>query len=190
MKNLVSVDVEHVYRIFNLGATSLVSAACEGDTDIMPATWVCPLNTTPALATAVIDSTHYTRKLIEKSGYFVLSLPTLSIVRETLYLGSVSKNDEADKIEKSGAKIDKIDGFDIPYVEGCAAVVVFKVIPQAHNEKTYDLFIGEAVAAWADPNVFSEGHWHFEEGNDSNRPLHYVAGGHFITSGNAYDIEI
>ena len=107
MQNFKPVELEDVYRLFNLGATSLVSAADGDDVDVMPATWVCPLNTTPALSTAVIDSVHYTRKLIDKTGYFMLSLPSLEIARETLYLGSVSKFDEADKIEKSGSKLFK-----------------------------------------------------------------------------------
>ena len=65
MQNFKPVELEDVYRLFNLGATSLVSAADGNDVDVMPATWVCPLNTTPALSTAVIDSVHYTRKLID-----------------------------------------------------------------------------------------------------------------------------
>ena len=56
MQNFKPVELEDVYRLFNLGATSLVSAADGNDVDVMPATWVCPLNTTPALSTAVIDS--------------------------------------------------------------------------------------------------------------------------------------
>ena len=67
MQNFKPVELEDVYRLFNLGATSLVSAADGDDVDVMPATWVCPLNTTPALSTAVIDSVHYTRKLIDKN---------------------------------------------------------------------------------------------------------------------------
>ena len=69
MQNFKPVELEDVYRLFNLGATSLVSAADGDDVDVMPATWVCPLNTTPALSTAVIDSVHYTRKLIAVSGH-------------------------------------------------------------------------------------------------------------------------
>lgn len=83
MQNFKPVELEDVYRLFNLGATSLVSAADGDDVDVMPATWVCPLNTTPALSTAVIDSVHYTRKLIDKTGYFMLSLPADQPVRRT-----------------------------------------------------------------------------------------------------------
>lgn len=102
---LKPVALEKAYRIFNVGATALVSAAHKGKTDVMLATWVCPLNIEPSRVKACIDSTHYTRPLVEKSGYFALALPTKkAIARETLYLGSVSKNDEPDKLEKSGAK--------------------------------------------------------------------------------------
>ena len=114
MVELKPVALDKAYRIFNVGGTALVSAAHEGKTDVMPATWVCPLNIEPSRVTACVDSTHYTRPLIEKSGYFALALPTKAIARETLYLGSVSKNDEPEKLEKSGAKFFTMDGWDIP----------------------------------------------------------------------------
>lgn len=188
MQNFEPVKLEDVYRLFNLGATSLVSAADGDDVDVMPATWVCPLNSTPPLVTAVIDASHYTRKIIEKTGYFMLSLPSLAIVRETLRLGSVSKFDDASKIEKSGVELARFEGCAVPTVKGALCAVLFKVIPNEFNEKNHDLFIGEAVAAWADAKVFSEGHWHFSD-NESSRTLHYVAGGHFLTIGKAYDVK-
>ena len=190
MQNFQSVQLEDVYRLFNLGATSLVSAADGEDVDIMPATWVCPLNSTPALVTAVIDASHYTRKLIEKTGHFMLSLPSLAIARETLYLGSVSKFDNAAKIENSHAQLHYFEGCDIPTISGSLCAVHFKVIPNEFNEKTHDLFIAQAIAAWADTRVFSNGHWHFAEGDESSRTLHYVAGGHFLTIGKAHDINL
>ena len=150
MPQLIPVDLQYVYRLFNVGGTSLVSAAYNGQEDIMPATWVCPLNIVPSRVTACIDSHHYTRPLIEKSGMFALALPTMSIVKDVLYLGSVSRNDVDDKLAKSGAKFFKMPGYDMPFVEGCACYCVFKTLPEEHIAKAYDLFIGEAVAAWAD----------------------------------------
>ncbi len=79
-ENFVPVAADKAYRLFNLGATALVSAAYKGDEDVMPATWVCPLDLVPFKTTAVIDHTHYTRPLIEKSGRFALQLPTVAIV--------------------------------------------------------------------------------------------------------------
>ncbi len=190
MNHLKPVALDKAYRIFNLGATALVSAAHEGDTDIMPATWICPLDLDPFLTTAVIDSSHYTRVLMEKSGYFALSLPAKGIARETLYLGSVSKFDEADKLAKSGAKIATMPGYDIPFVEGSVAFAIFEIVPEARNQDRYDLFIGKCVAAWADERVYNDGHWSFDGQSDDLRPLHYVAGGHFFTTGEACEVEI
>lgn len=126
MQNFKPVELEDVYRLFNLGATSLVSAADGDDVDVMPATWVCPLNTTPALSTAVIDSVHYTRKLIDKTGYFMLSLPSLEIARETLYLGSVSKFDEADKIEKAAPSFSSSKVATFPPSKECSVLCFSK----------------------------------------------------------------
>ena len=188
MPELIPVALENVYRLFNVGGTSLVSAAYEGKEDVMAATWVCPLNIVPSRVTACIDSTHYTRPLVEKSGMFALALPTMSIVETVLKLGSISRNDDDQKLEKSGAKFFKMPGFDMPFVEGCACYAVFKVLPQAHIEKAYDLFIGEAVAAWADPRVFDGRHWLFEKAPKSLSTVHYVAGGHFYGIGQVVDV--
>lgn len=188
MLHLKPVDIDKVYRLFNIGSTPLVGAAFEGDADVMPATWITALNYDKV--TAVIDASHYTRRLIEKSGYFALTVPSKAIVRETLYLGSVSKNDAPDKLAQSGAKFFSMPGFDLPLVEGGVGFAVFRVIPEPHNEKAYDLFIGECVAAWADERVFTDGHWHFESADDSLRTLHYVAGGHFYTIGDPLEAAL
>jgi flavin reductase (DIM6/NTAB) family NADH-FMN oxidoreductase RutF len=57
-----------------------------------------------------------------------------------------------------------------------------KIIPEPHNQNTYDLFIAEVVAAYADERVFSDGRWHFE-GHDALRTIHHVAGGAFFAAG-------
>lgn len=189
MAELKPVKREHIYRLFNVGGTSLVSAAYNGEEDVMPATWVCPLTEDGGHMTACIDHTHFTRPLIEKSGMFAISLPTLSIAKEVMALGSVSKNDDPQKLEKSGAKFFKMPGYDIPFVEGCACYVIFKVVPEEHNEKKWDLFIGEPVAAWADPRVFENGHWKFENAPHELSTLHYVAGGRFYTIGAPIDLD-
>ena len=95
-ENLKQVPLEKAYRLLNVGGTGMISAEYQGDTDLMPATWVGALDIFPFKATAVIDKSHYTRPLIEKSGYFAISLPTIGIIEETMYLGSVSKHDVKD----------------------------------------------------------------------------------------------
>ena len=183
MNPILPVAPEKAYRLLNLGATTLVAASADGVADVMPAAWSMPLDFAPFKAGVVVDSSHFTRKLIDASGYFALQIPTAGIVKETLALGSVSKNDVPDKLERSGAEFFRMEGYELPLVKGCAAWMIFKVIPEAHNEKNYDLIFGECVAAWADERVFENGHWQFEKAPDELRTLHYVAGGHFYAIG-------
>ena len=66
---MAEVDVNKAYRLLNVGGTTLVSAYHEGVSDVMPATWACALDLAPTKATVVIDSSHFTRPLMEKSGF-------------------------------------------------------------------------------------------------------------------------
>ena len=72
---------------------------------------------------------------------------------------------------------------DLPFVAGCSAWLACKVVPEPHNQQTYDLFIGEIVGAWSDTRVFKDGHWNFETADPALRSLHYIAGGHFYAIG-------
>lgn len=183
MNNLVRVPLEKVYRLFGLGGVTLVSAECEGREDVMAAAWVSPLNIDPARVTVCIDSGHYTRKLVESSRMFGLSLPMAGLADVVMKLGGVSMNDDCRKLENSGAKFFKIDGYDMPFVEGCACYVVFKSPAEERMEKEYDLFVGEAVEAWADPRIFDGSHWMFENASEELSTLHYVSGGCFYGIG-------
>ena len=171
------IDLDRAYRLLNIGATTLVSAAHEGDADIMAAAWATALDLTPCKATVVIDKSHYTRRLIEKSGFFALMIPTAAIAPIVMSLGTVSKNDNPRKLEECGARLVTLPEYDMPLLEGCAAWIVFRVVPELHNQE-----------AFADDRVFVNGRWNFEEAPDDLRTLHYVAGGHFYTIGDALEV--
>ena len=83
-----------------------------------------------------------------------------------------------------------LDGHDLPFVEGCAGWLACRLLPEPHNQQTYDLFIGEVVAAWADTRVFRDGHWQFEQSGPEWRSLHYVAGGHFYAIGDPLTVPV
>jgi flavin reductase (DIM6/NTAB) family NADH-FMN oxidoreductase RutF len=82
----------------------------------------------------------------------------------------------------------RIPGYDMPFVAGSSAWLACKLIPEPHNQQTYDLFIGEVIGAWADTRVFRDGHWEYEHADPQWRSLHYVAGGHFYAIGEALDV--
>lgn len=188
-KYILPVAAEKVYRLLNIGATTVVTAKYDGKADAMAVAWACNVDLAPSKVSVVIDKSHYTRPLMEKSGYFALQLPTVGIAKTVIELGSVSKNDDPKKLENSSARFFYEEGFDIPLLEGCAAWMICRIIHEAHNEKAYDMFIGECVAAWADSRVFKDGHYLFETAPEELRTLHYVAGGHFYAIGKGIEVS-
>jgi flavin reductase (DIM6/NTAB) family NADH-FMN oxidoreductase RutF len=188
MQNFVApVELPKAYRLINHGPTVLVSARHEGVDDVMAAAWACGLDYSPPKLTVVLDRATKTRELIEKSGVFVVQVPTLALLKLTHAVGITSLRDDPRKLERAGVKWFRIEGCELPVVAGCSAWLACRVIPEPHNQDAYDLFIGEVTGAWADTRVFRKGHWKYENTDPSLRSLHYIAGGHFYVIGDAYD---
>ena len=120
--NIKTISVSEVWKLFNLGGTVLVEAQSGDDLDIMPASWSCPLDYDKL--SVVIDSSHYTRKLVEKDGYFLLALPTAKIIEKLMFLGSNSKNSLSSKIEDSKIEFYKVDDCRFPLPKGDRKSVV------------------------------------------------------------------
>lgn len=188
-KHIQSVERAKAYRLINHGPTVLVSARHDGVEDVMAAAWACALDFEPPKLTVVLDKATKTRALIERSGVFGIQVPTVALLQVTNAVGSTSLNDDPDKLAKAGVKLFAIEGHDLPFVAGCAAWLACRVIPEPHNQGTYDLFIGEVVAAWADDRAFALGRWRLETADPGWRSLHHIAGGHFYATGAALKAE-
>ncbi|MEN7528484.1 MULTISPECIES: flavin reductase family protein [unclassified Cupriavidus] len=188
-----NVDLSKAYRLLNHGPTVLVSAAHSGQRNIMAAAWAMPLDFAPPKVAVVLDKATWTRQLLEASGEFALHVPTVAQVDITQALGSSSglKISEEHGIDKFAAYgLQTFDGnlVGAPLLEGCAAWLECRLLPEPAIQNSYDLFLGEVVAAHADSRVFREGRWDFT-GHDSLRTIHHVAGGHFIVDGDVIDAK-
>ena len=190
MNNHISpVELSKAIRLINHGPTVLVSARHNKVDNVMAAAWNCALDYSPPKLTVVLDGETKTRELIEKSGYFLIQVPTAAQVDLTQAVGSVSLKDNPNKLSDSGVKLFHIDGYDLPFVEDCSAWLACKLIPEPHIQNTYDLFIGEIIGAWADTRIFKDGHWNYESSDSSWRSIHHIAGGHFYAIGEAIDAK-
>lgn len=185
MSHIASVALEKAHRLLNHGPTVLVSASHDGLDNVMAAAWACALDYSPPKLTVVVDKMTKTRELIEKSSCFGIQIPNLAQLELTHKVGSESLLNNPDKLQRCGVELFHIDAFPLPFVVGCSAWLACKVVPERHNQETYDLFIGEIVGAWAGTRVFKDGHWNFENANPRWRSLHYIAGGHFYAIGDA-----
>ncbi|MFJ1300235.1 flavin reductase family protein [Pseudomonadota bacterium AL_CKDN230030165-1A_HGKHYDSX7] len=179
------VALTRSYLLLNHGPTVLVSAAHGGEHNVMAAAWAMPLDFDPPKMLVVIDKGTHTRHLVEGSGEFALCVPARDQARATLTAGTLSGRD-GDKFEASGLAAVSATQIGAPLVRDCLAWLECKVIPEPHNQQRYDLFIGEVVAAWADERAFSGNRWHFPA--PERRSIHYVAGGTFFATGDAFTL--
>ena len=180
MTDRIPVPLDKAYRLMNHGPTVLVSSRHGEAINVMAAAWSMPLDFDPPKVAVVLDKSTLTRTMIEASGEFALMVPSRELARLTLQVGSTT-----------GREVDKFDAFEAgystgthtgaPLLDGCLAWLECRLLPEPHIQNTYDLFLGQVVAAWADPTVFRDGHWHFEEGG--KKSIHYIAGGQFYEIG-------
>ena len=170
--SIISVPLEKAYRLLNHGATTIISAQSDEIKNAMSASWVCPLDYDKV--SAVINSGAYTRKLIEKSGYFAVQLPVFTQKELLFHLGENSRFSMPNKMD--GIEVFYQDGFNVPLVKNCAAWLICRLIDEQEMQQKYDLFMGEILSAWADSRIFDGGHWLFETAPDELKTLHYIAG--------------
>lgn len=187
--HIAAVPLDKAYRLINHGPTILVSAQHNGVQNVMAASWACALDFSPPKLTVVLDKSVKTRELIEQSARFVIQVPTVAQLELTSRVGSLSLYSDPDKLAHCGVNLFEIEGQPLPFVTDCSAWLSCTLIPEPHNQTTYDLFIGEVTGAWADTRVFKDGHWQFETADPAWRSLHYIAGGHYYATGEALDVS-
>ncbi|MES2501138.1 MAG: flavin reductase family protein [Pseudomonadota bacterium] len=190
-----TVNLSKAYRILNHGPTVLISSAYGEQLNVMAAAWNMPLDFEPPKVAVVVDKNTFTRELLEKSGNFAINVPCHAQAEMVVKVGSNTGRELLGQ-----AKSNKFSAFDLPtfaaskieapLLSGCVAWLECRVISEPHIQTTYDLFLAEVVAAWADDRVFSDGHWHFEgddqETLDKLRTIHHIAGGNFMAIGKAF----
>lgn len=185
----VAVELSKAYRLLNHGPTVLVSSAHGGRRNLMAAAWSMPLDFAPPKVAVVIDKSTLTRELVEASGEFVLNVPSRAQAALTLAVGNCTGRD-GDKFARVGAGDTAASRVGAPLVAGCLAWLECRLIPEPHLQQAYDLFLGEVVAAWADPAVYDKGRWHFPaDPGDERRSIHYIAGGAFFATGEAFEVD-
>lgn len=186
-------SLDNCYRLLNHGPTVLVTTAHGDQRNVMAAAWNMPLDFDPPKVAIVIDKNTYTRELVLASGSFAINVPCRAQAEMVVKVGSSSGREllgkEADnKFEAYHLPTFAASKIAAPLLEGCVAWLECKLIHEPHIQDTYDLYLAEVVAAWADDRVFSDGHWHFE-GHDELRTLHHVAGGNFFMPGESLQVK-
>lgn len=180
-KHIYSIPVNQAYSLLDIGATCVVSARYQNDFNAMPANWFAPVNYDPFYATIVMEMSHYTRQLIEKTGYYMIQIPKKKIADQVLALGSTSRHDVNEKMKNVDLSYITIEGSPVPALRDCVAWVLFRKLPE-ENEflNRHEILMGECIAAWARPEAFRDNAWHLHELPERDRPIHFVKGACYI----------
>ena len=183
MSGFEPVRLEHASRLINHGPTVLVTSAHGGRRNVMAAAWSMPVEFTPPRIAVVIDKQTFTRELVAASGAFALCLPGLALADLTYSVGQHSGR-EGDKFARYGITAQPGPVLGMPVIEqSCAAWLECRLIPERHTEDAYDTCFAEVVAAAADPRVFAQGRWVFNEHNSALQTIHHLGAGHFVRAG-------
>ena len=183
--SLHPVALHHASRLINHGPTVLVTSLHDGRRNIMAAAWSMPVEFTPPRIAIVIDKRTFTRELIAASGAFGVCVPCATAIDLTDAVGNCSGRD-FDKFERFGIAAQPGPVLGMPWLAaGCVAWLECRLIPEAHTEAAYDTCFAEVVSAAADPRVFENGRWHYDDGNLALRTLHHLGAGHYLAGGAA-----
>ncbi len=190
----IDVPLPQASRLLNHGPTVLVSAAHDGQRNLMAAAWAMPLDFDPPKVAVVVDKATFTRQLIDASGWFALQLPCAAQADLCLTVGSssgaacVAAGD--DKFGRLGLTTFAGRHGPAPLLAGCVAWLECRVIGWPEVQAAHDLFLAEVVSAQADDRVFVNGRWRFDSGPPALRTLHHLGGGHFVLPGDAVQAHL
>ena len=175
MSEKINVEFSSAYRLLHPMHTVLVSCVDKtGKPNVLPLAWAMPTSRDPALVAISVAPSRYSHALIEETGEFVLNLPTVDIIKETLACGRTSGRDH-DKFSETGLTPLPARKVKAPIIKECIAHLECKL----HNQLKagdHTIFVGEVIEAYANKGVFTD-----KYNIDEARMLYHLGGNVFAT---------
>jgi len=171
----VEVDLEMAYRLLHPRHTVLVSCADKtGRANIITLAWSMPTSINPPMVAISIAPKRYSHSLIEETKEFVVNVPTMDIVKETLFCGRrngrIYDKFKETKLTPLPAKIVKP-----PIIKECVAHLECE-LDQQMTTGDHTLLIGRVLTAYANEGVFDE---KFDV--KKVKPIYHMGGDDFVT---------
>jgi flavin reductase (DIM6/NTAB) family NADH-FMN oxidoreductase RutF len=154
-KRKVKVTVKSACRLLHPMHTVLVSCVGKkGKPNIITLAWAMPTSINPPLVAISISPRRYSHALIEERKEFVVNLPTMDILKETVFCGRASGRDH-DKFKET--RFTRLPGrrVKVPAIKECVAHLECKL----HSQITtgdHTIFVGEIIEAYADKEAFKK----------------------------------
>ncbi len=123
--------------------TYLIVAGTIEKPNPMTADWVVPLSFNPPLLGVAVGKRRYTKKLIEEQKDFVVSVPTIELLRDVWIAGTVSGARE-NKAEKMNVTFTPSEKVTAPSIKECQANLECRVVNEVETGD-HVFFVGEIV---------------------------------------------
>jgi flavin reductase (DIM6/NTAB) family NADH-FMN oxidoreductase RutF len=175
MSEKINVEFSSAYRLMHPMHTILVSCVGKtGQPNVLPLAWAMPTSREPPLVAVSIGLNRYSHGLIEESGEFVINLPTVDIVNETLICGRTSGK-TSDKFAETGLTPLPARKVKAPIIKECIAHLECKVHSQFQTGD-HTIFVGKVIVAYANKGVFTD-----KYDVEKARMLYHLGGDIFAT---------
>ena len=128
-----------------------------GDFDhpnVLTIAWTGILATIPPKTYISVRPSRHSYGILKEKGEFVINLPSVSLARETDYVG-IYTGAKVDKFEKCGLKKIKSEKVAPPTIDGCPIALecrVTDVLPMG----SHDVFVADIVSVSCDQSIFDE----------------------------------
>ena len=171
----VQVPLSSSYRLLHPRLVVLVSCVDKaGKTNVITLAWSMPVSINPPIVAISIAPKRYSHQLIEKTREFVVNVPTMDIVRETLFCGRRSGK-TYDKFKETRLTPLPAKMVQPPIIKECVAHLECKL----HQQITvgdHTLFIGRVLTAYVDDGVFDN-----KFDLKKVKPIYHMGGDDFVT---------
>jgi flavin reductase (DIM6/NTAB) family NADH-FMN oxidoreductase RutF len=154
-KRKFKVKLSTAYKLLHPMHTVLVSCAGKnGKPNIITLAWAMPTSINPPLVAISVAPRRHSYGIIEKTKQFVINVPTMDILNETLFCGRTSGKNH-DKFKETGLIRSRSRKVKPPIIKECVAHLECKLYSQ-FTTGDHAIFIGKIIEAYVDKEVFTE----------------------------------
>lgn len=155
MSEKIYVSLASAYRLLHPMHTVLVSCVDKaGKPNIITLAWAMPTSINPPLVAISVAPKRYSHALIEETKEFVVNIPTIEILDETVFCGTKSGRNH-DKFKETGLTPQPAKKVKPPIIKECVAHLECSLHSQ-FKTGDHTVFVGEVVEAYADKEAFKE----------------------------------
>lgn len=163
------------YRLLHPRLTVLVSCVDKaGKENVITLAWSMPVSINPPIVAISVAPKRLSHQLIEETNEFVVNIPTMNLIRETLFCGRRSGR-RYDKIKETQLTTAPAKRVKTPIIKECVAHLECRLEDQI-TVGDHTLFIGLVLAAYADKGAFGE---KFDV--RKVKPIYHMGGDEFVT---------